>query len=348
MLIDNTLQFGNLFTAGKQLDAYMCSSYGSCTAMASLLTAAALAEQAAATAAAARTSSTAAGTASVHSLAAAGSNGSLAGSLIASILLEDGIAEDPRSSWRLITGHENGQLLIWEAAVDSLHPLVKVGEAGASPVRAVAALEQQGLVAVAHSSGELVLFNRPVRDEDWMLSCAPAPQAGNSTLGTLAVKHQAHCGLDGAGASRRPSGSSRALSHIAHAAAASATMAAAAVALRHSTVPCPLTTIKPRKAVLCSHRCSLAAAAACGYGVVTASSLGAIKLWTGEALAKEAEKLGMPTVKPQLLLVPSESSRWVQRLNVTVGTHENGYCLTVIVPNSDVHPIINLALLISM
>eukprot|EP00878_Enallax_costatus_P045015 GHUV01053847.1.p1 GENE.GHUV01053847.1~~GHUV01053847.1.p1 ORF type:complete len:168 (-),score=46.01 GHUV01053847.1:133-597(-) len=126
---------------------------------------------------------------------------------------------------------------------------------------------------------------------------------------------------DSTGSSRRPSGSSGALVPLAHAAAASATISAAAVALRNSTLQSPLTTIKPRKAVLRTHRCSLAAAAACSYGVVTASSLGAIKLWTAEALAREAEKLGMPINKPQLVSAPSEAGRWA---NQGVGVQKTG------------------------
>lgn len=292
--------------SGTQLDVWMCGNYGSCAAMAPLLTTAALAENAAAAAAASF------GNSAAGSAAAALGSSNMLGSVIASTVREDGIGECPRSSWRLVTGHENGQLLIWNAASDLLQPLVKIGEPGSSPIRAVAAFEQQGLLATAHANGDLAVFSRPVRDEDWMLSCTAPRPGSSSSHGILSQRL-----TDSAGHSRRPSGSSTAAAPQASTAAAAATVSAAAAASNSSGsaqgLPghSVLTTVKPRRVVLRSHRCSLAGAAACGYGVVTASSLGAIKLWTADALVIEAERMGLLLVKPQLTPTLSETNRWV-------------------------------------
>lgn len=233
----------------------------------------------------------------------ADSSSNMPWSVIQSTVHEDGVGENPRSSWRLVSGHRNGQLLLWDAASDVLQPLVLVGESGSSPVKAVAALEQQGLLAVAHLNGELVIFNRPLRDEDWML----APSASNfHTMGAAQIQGPPNstCG------SRRPSACSAALPT-----AASASTAAAAAALP-GKVPsfalqsqAALTTIKPRRVMLRLHRCSLAAAAACCCGVVTASSLGAIKLWTAEALGREAERLGLQIIRPKPSQLPPTADR---------------------------------------
>jgi hypothetical protein len=76
------------------------------------------------------------------------------------------------------TGHENGQILIWDAAVDQLHPLVKVGEVG-SPVKAIGVHNEYCLMSTAHASGEVCIFLRPSEEMEW----AAAP--GTPHLGTL-------------------------------------------------------------------------------------------------------------------------------------------------------------------
>lgn len=265
-------------------------------AMTSLLTTAALAERAAAAATAGGSSPPAGGSSSTNVML---------GSLMASTVHEDGIGEDPRSSWRLVTGHENGQLLLWNAASDHLQPLVKVGTAGSSPIRAVAALEQQGLLATAHANGDLVLFNRPAQDEDWLLQCATAAP---STAGMTPQRV-----TDSAGASRRPSSSTTLLMPLASTASAAVTVSAAAAAVSgggsNHGPGVGLTTIKPRMAVLRSHRCNLAAAAACSYGIVTASGMGAIKLWTADALGREADRVGLLPIKTQMMPALTELGR---------------------------------------
>lgn len=40
--------------------------------------------------------------------------------------------EDTRSMWRLLTGHDNGQMLVWQACSDVLQPILKVGETGSA------------------------------------------------------------------------------------------------------------------------------------------------------------------------------------------------------------------------
>jgi hypothetical protein len=61
-------------------------------------------------------------------------------------------------------------------------------------------------------------------------------------------------------------------------------------------------------------RSALACAAACTAGIATASSLGAIKLWTADSLVCEAEKGGL--ILPTRPLV-SEGSRWVRPLTTS-------------------------------
>ena len=64
------------------------------------------------------------------------------------------------------TGHENGQILIWDAAMDQLQPLVKVGEVG-SPVKAIGVHHEYCLMSTAHISGEVCVFLRPSEDMEW-------------------------------------------------------------------------------------------------------------------------------------------------------------------------------------
>lgn len=198
---------------------------------------------------------------------------------------EDNFGEHPRSSWRLITGHESGQLLIWNAAADRLQPLVKVGEPGLSPVKALCVMEEQGLLAVVHANGDLALFLRPAHDSDWLMVPRVSAGAAGSLDGSV------RSGLTGrmAKAFSGPHSSGGGAAAAAGGAAGERGSSAAGAA----PAPSSLTTIKPRRVVLRSHRSLLAAAAACSSGVVTASVLGSIKLWPAEGLGKEAERCGL-------------------------------------------------------
>ena len=162
---------------------------------------------------------------------------------------------DARAGWQLLTGHENGQLLVWNAARDRLQPACKLGEAGGGggggAVRAVASLDAWGLIVVAHAGGELALFPRAARASDW----------GGLAGGAAAV----------------PVGSSSG--------SPSAPAPATAVG-----VPC----VRPRRAVLRAHRSAIVAAAACPFGVATASGMGSLRLWRAADLARAAERAGLP------------------------------------------------------
>lgn len=250
---------------------------------------------------------------------------------------EDKLGENPRSSWRLVTGHENGQLLLWCAALDCLQPLVNVGDPGTSPVRAVSVMESQRLVAVMHANGELALFARPARDQDWLL--VPSTATTADAAAAAAAGDAAAAASSAGGTLRQPGSSSGggALHTGMAEAAASSTPAAGQhtpAAERQGTgtgasgskastpaAAALLSTIKPRRVLIKTHRSMLVAAAACGSGVVTSSALGSIRLWPAQGLGKEAERCGL--VQPGLLAhAASRDSRCaVVHTHVTTHTH---------------------------
>lgn len=285
------------------MDMWSCGSYGSCLCMASMLTSDALAASTAAAAAAAAAGRPPYGRPSADCVAG--------GLDVPSSVPEDHIGEDPRSSWRLVTGHESGQLLLWNAASDRLQPVVKVGDPGLSPVRALCVLEEQGLLAVVHANGDLALCLRPARDRDWLMgpattaAAAPGAAAGGTSDGVGAAP--AAAGAPGLGSSGGSAAGEQQLSLSA--ATAGAGERSGKSGGGGGAAAAGLTTIKPRRVVLKSHRSMLVAAAACSSGMVTASALGSIKLWPAEGLAKEAERRG-------LLVLPlhaqaQRESRWV-------------------------------------
>jgi hypothetical protein len=312
-----------LLHTGTQLDMWSCGPYGSCLAMASLLTSDARAEATAAAVAAA---------AARFQRAQSISDYGPAGLVVPSSVPEDHVGEDPRSGWRLVTGHENGQLLLWNAASDHLQPLVRVGDPGHSPVKALCVMEEQGLLGVVHANGDLALFLRPARDRDWLMgpttaaaaaAAAATAAAGLNSSGGGCGGGSIHAGLgSGAGAGAASLQQQHQLTTAAAAAGASAlgpeaqqSTAAAAAAERGkyaaagssaatAAAAAGLATIKPRRVVLRTHRSMLVAAAACSSGMVTASATGCMKLWLAEGLGKEAERCG-------LLTQAARDARWV-------------------------------------
>ncbi|KAG2500702.1 hypothetical protein HYH03_001467 [Edaphochlamys debaryana] len=64
------------------------------------------------------------------------------------------------TSWRLLTGHENGQLLLWHPNFNVLAPLLRIGEP-CSPCRGIASFDSCRLVATGHQNGEMHLFVQP-------------------------------------------------------------------------------------------------------------------------------------------------------------------------------------------
>uniref|UniRef100_A0A7S3R324 Protein kinase domain-containing protein n=1 Tax=Dunaliella tertiolecta TaxID=3047 RepID=A0A7S3R324_DUNTE len=67
------------------------------------------------------------------------------------------------SHWRLLTGHENGQLLLWNPNAKRLSPLIMIGPPG-SPIRGVKYMEEEQLVVTAHYSGDMHMFAVPPLD----------------------------------------------------------------------------------------------------------------------------------------------------------------------------------------
>jgi hypothetical protein len=289
--------------AGTQLDTWLCGSYGSCQAMASMLTSAALAQQAVYAPGLSHGGSSCGDNVGYYSPRAFAVATAAAAAGFASVP-ENSIGEQPRCSWRLVTGHDNGQLLIWSGASDRLMPLVKVGEP-LGPVRAVTVFENQGLLAVARANGDVSLFLRPARDEDWVLPPVqlPAQQQQHQQLAVCARDDTA----DGAGPAccgSSDAGGSGNGSSCAGTAAGDNTQQQQQQQQQQVQQQAQLleqqglTAIKPRKVTLRSHRSQLACAAACAAGVATASSLGAIKLWSAEGLAREAERGGLMIKQP--------------------------------------------------
>jgi hypothetical protein len=292
--------------AGTQLDMWSCNQYGSCLAMASMLTSDALADANAAAA-------TAAATARFQPARSSSEYGS-PGLDVPTSVPEDNIGEDPRSGWRLITGHESGQLLLWNAASDRLQPLIKIGDTGLSPVRALCVMEEQGLLAVVHANGDLAMFLRPSRDRDWLMG--PTTAAAAAAAGCL--MDGAASGAAGAGAaaggSAGGSANGQGVEQLSPATSGGALADRGRSGGGIAAAAAGLTTIKPRRVVLRSHRSMLVAAAACSSGVVTASALGSIKLWPATGLGKEAERCGLlPLPAP---VQATRESRWVVLLSV--------------------------------
>lgn len=290
---------------GTQLDMWSCGSYGSCLVMASMMTSDALTETAWANAAAA-----------ASRFRASAADCTPGGLDVPCSVPEDHIGEDPRSSWRLITGHESGQLLLWNAAADWLQPVVKVGDPGLSPVRALCVMEEQGLVAAVHANGDLALFLRPARDRDWLMSPAKstagaaAAAAGSTLDGSTGGASPTASGAGGSSSPRgQPGASEQQLLSPATSTGGGVGERGKSSGGGAATAAVGLNTIKPRRVVLKSHRSVLVAAAACSNGVVTASALGSIKLWPAEGLAKEAERCGL--LPSALHMQAQRESRWV-------------------------------------
>ncbi len=62
------------------------------------------------------------------------------------------------ATWRLLTGHENGQLLLWHPRASVLAPLIRIGEP-ASSVRGIHVFDDVfGIVVTAHQDGTLQFF----------------------------------------------------------------------------------------------------------------------------------------------------------------------------------------------
>lgn len=194
-------------------------------------------------------------------------------------------AAGPRTSWQLLTGHDNGQVLVWDAARDVLAPVCKLGEPG-SAVRALGCLDPWGLICSAHANGEIALFSRLTGGADW-----GGPHGGG--VGGGAYGEAATVG-GGSGASGASGGG----------------LLSASVG-----IAC----MRPRRAVLRAHRTAIAAAGACAAGVVTASSQGSVKLWRAAELAREAERAGLQLAAPRRTCTSTLSGMSMDRWSAARG-----------------------------
>ncbi len=92
----------------------------------------------------------------------------------------------PPAAWRLLTGHENGQLVLWHPKASALVPLIRIGDPTSS-VRGLHVLDEAaGMVVAAHQCGMLQFFMQ-LRMDSMVL-----PPSGESmhpdSLGTFRPK----------------------------------------------------------------------------------------------------------------------------------------------------------------
>jgi hypothetical protein len=240
---------------GQQLDVWRCGGHGACTCMQLI----SWASQPSRGGTSSGLISHAGSTALSAEMRGWSSGGALAvGASMPAPVPEGSAVDNVRGPAQLLSGHENGQVLVWNAASDRLAPACKLGDPG-SPVRAVASLDAWGLVATAHANGELALFARPAAATDWgggILSGA------TSYALTSAGSTQSSC-AGGAGG------------------------------LQPHTTSVGAPTVRPRRAVVRAHRHSIVAAGGSASGVVTASNTGTLRLWRAAELAREAERAGI-------------------------------------------------------
>ena len=235
---------------GRQMDVWRCGAHGACNAILPLNWAALRSGR--------HSSSAANMQLGPESRGGSSAGGTLAGMPPPATVPEESSGERPCGSWQLLTGHDNGQVLVWDVARDILAPVCELGEVG-SPVRAVASLDSWGLICTAHANGELALFARAAHAADW---------GGASSGGSAANAG----GGSGGGGSSCPG---------------------SAGAPRLSTTSVGIACIRPRRVVLRAHRTPITAAGACASGIVTASSQGTLRLWRAAQLAREADRGGL-------------------------------------------------------
>eukprot|EP00198_Chlamydomonas_reinhardtii_P004200 XP_001693536.1 predicted protein [Chlamydomonas reinhardtii] len=171
----------------QDVDCYDCCGFGPCHAMAALRWPTDADDNGA----------TGGGTGSLHAPASAhphhrptrsdgGRDGAAGGP--SSTGLSTSAARPP---WRLLTGHENGQLLLWNPSHTALAPLLRIGEPG-SPCRGIAAFEDVRLIATGHQNGELHLFLQPSTAGGLPPGSNSASKASFGTLRPRTIIVQAH------------------------------------------------------------------------------------------------------------------------------------------------------------
>lgn len=152
---------------GRLLDTWRCGTNGACNSMAALSWAP---HALRATVSSGIISAAASAGLGPESRGGSAGSGALStGALPASVpehAAVESAADEARRSWQLLSGHDSGQVLVWNVVRDRLTPVCKLGEPG-SAVRAVVSLDAWGLIATAHASGEVALVSRPAQASDW-------------------------------------------------------------------------------------------------------------------------------------------------------------------------------------
>jgi hypothetical protein len=67
----------------------------------------------------------------------------------------------PPMDWRLLTGHESGQLVMWHPAATRLCPLLYFGDPCHNPICGIMVFESLDLICTGHANGEVQIFVRP-------------------------------------------------------------------------------------------------------------------------------------------------------------------------------------------
>jgi hypothetical protein len=71
--------------------------------------------------------------------------------------------QEASPGWRLVTGHDSGQLLLWHPCSHQLQPIMKI-EGSSSSVRGIMVFESCGLMCTGHANGDLVIFKQLAMD----------------------------------------------------------------------------------------------------------------------------------------------------------------------------------------
>eukprot|EP01025_Chloroclados_australasicus_P036358 TRINITY_DN3706_c0_g1_i4.p1 TRINITY_DN3706_c0_g1~~TRINITY_DN3706_c0_g1_i4.p1 ORF type:complete len:1300 (-),score=207.83 TRINITY_DN3706_c0_g1_i4:1330-5229(-) len=97
--------------------------------------------------------------------------------------------QDPdKITYRILTGHENGQLLMWSSSKYApLRPVLVIGEP-ASPVRGLVVLSDLGIVAVGHASGALKLRRLSHKLDKFSASDSPDNSQGDNSQYSLSSR----------------------------------------------------------------------------------------------------------------------------------------------------------------
>eukprot|EP00798_Chlamydomonas_sp_ICE-L_P018693 gene18693-25214_t len=90
------------------------------------------------------------------------------------------------SSWRIMTGHENGQVLLWQPGSDRLLPLLRIGDPS-SAIRGMTVFENYNLVVLAHANGELALTIRAHKSNCSVMIGYENTCVTASNLGTIRI-----------------------------------------------------------------------------------------------------------------------------------------------------------------